>query len=253
MLLRSTLLRSPHGFPTREGGVSKGPFASLNTSLTVGDVADDVAENVRRLSAALEATPAQVLTVHQVHGTRVLEGLRAGEGVVGEADALVTRTGGLIVGVKTADCLPILIEDRRSGAVAAVHAGWRGVMGEIVLRALEQLISAGAALDSLFVAVGPAIQACCFEVDGDLPARFASTFGPEIVRSLPGKARAHLDLGLGVRRSLERAGLAASHVDVLPQCTRCDERFFSHRRDRGVTGRHLSVIRCAPPAVDTAL
>lgn len=225
--------------------MSKGPFASLNTSLSVGDAADDVAENVRRLSAALDATPSQVLTVHQVHGTTVLEATRPGEGVVGEADALLTRTAGLIVGVKTADCLPILIEDRRSGAVAAVHAGWRGVIGEIVLRTLERLISAGASLDTLFVAVGPAIQACCFEVDGDLPARFSSAFGPEVVTPRPGKERVHLDLSLAVRRTLERAGLPPTHVDVLPQCTRCDERFFSHRRDRGTTGRHLSVIRCA--------
>lgn len=245
-LLRSPLIRSPHGFPTREGGVSKGPFASLNTSVSVGDEAADVAENVRRLAAALEASEPEVITVHQVHGVTVLEATAAGQGVLGEADALVTSTPGLVVGVKTADCLPILLEDQKTGAVAAVHAGWRGVIGEIVLRALERLTSGGATLESVRVAVGPAIQACCFEVDGDLPARFASAFGDDVVKPQPGKPRVHLDLGLAVRRSLERAGLPRTHVDVLPQCTRCEPRFFSHRRDRGLTGRHLSLIRCAP-------
>jgi YfiH family protein len=248
-LIRSSLIRSPHGFPTRAGGVSKGPFASLNASTSVGDDAADVAENLRRLASALDAEERQVITVHQVHGTAVLEATAAGQGVLGEADALLTRTAGLVVGVKTADCLPILIEDRASGAVAAVHAGWRGVIGEIVLRALERLRERGAGLEALRVALGPAIQACCFEVDGDLPARFERAFGADVVVPQPGKARVHLDLGLAVRRSLERAGLPPAHVDVLPQCTRCDERFFSHRRDQGLTGRHLSLIRCAPSSV----
>lgn len=244
-LIRSPLIRSPHAFPTRAGGVSKGAFASLNTSTSVGDAPEDVAENLSRLTAAFDATPDQLITAHQVHGTTVLEATARGQGLLGEGDGLVTWTPGLLVGVKTADCLPILVEDRATGAVAAVHAGWRGVLGEIVLRAIERLVARGAKLDELRVALGPAIQACCFEVDGDLPAKFSAAFGERVVRPQTGKARVHLDLSWAVARSLERAGVPAAHVDVLPQCTRCDERFFSHRRDHGTSGRQLSLIQCA--------
>lgn len=248
-LLRATLIESPHGFPTRAGGVSEGPFASLNLSLSVGDDQSRVEQNLQRLARAVGTTSDRVATVHQVHGTTVLEVNRAaGQGAVGEADALLTSTSGLAVGVKTADCLPILIEDRRTHAVAAVHAGWRGVIGAITSKTIARMLTLGSRLDDLRVAVGPAIQACCFEVDGDLPDRFSAEFGPDVVRPQPGKQKVHLDLGAAVRVSLERVGVAPTHVEVLPQCTRCDPRFFSHRRDHGLTGRHLSLIRCAPRA-----
>jgi hypothetical protein len=248
-LLRSTLITSPHGFPTRAGGVSEGLFASLNLSFTVGDDPSRVEQNLDRLARALGATPDRIATVHQVHGTTVLEATQAaGQGTLGEADALITSTPGLAVGVKTADCLPIVIEDRRTHAVAAVHAGWRGVIGGITAKTIARLVTLGSRVDDLRVAVGPAIQACCFEVDGDLPERFAAEFGPGVVRPQPGKPKVHLDLGVAVRVSLERVGVAPTHVEVLPQCTRCDPRFFSHRRDQGLTGRHLSLIRCAARA-----
>ena len=240
-LIRSSLIQSPHAFPTRAGGVSIGAFASLNTSTTVGDEPSNVAQNLERLAAAFGAAPSQLVTVHQVHGLAVLEAIGAGQGVLGEADAVFTRAQGLVVGVKTADCLPILIEDRKTGQVAAVHAGWRGVIGEIVLRAIERM---GVEPAGLHVALGPAIQACCFEVDGDLPAKFAAAFGDGVVRPQPGKSRVHLDLSWAVSESLSRAGVPSSHVDVLPHCTRCDPRFFSYRRDEGRTGRQLSVIQC---------
>lgn len=241
-LIRSKLISAPHAFPTRDGGVSKGAFSSLNTSLAVGDDPADVAENLTRLARSFGVESSALITARQVHGVTVLEA--KGQGGLGDADAVFTATAGLLVGVRTADCLPILVEDPHSGMVAAVHAGWRGVIGEIVVRAIEQLEARGATRSELRVALGPAIQACCFEVDGDLPAKFSAAFGEGVLRPQPGKARVHLDLGWAVMRSLERAGVPASHVDVLPHCTRCDQRFFSHRRDHGVTGRQLSLIQC---------
>jgi YfiH family protein len=243
-LLRSKLISAHHAFPTRAGGVSEPPFASLNTSVTVGDAPAAVAVNLERLARTFDVGPEALVTVNQVHGVAVLEAERAGQGVVGDADALVTGQRGLVVGVKTADCLPILLEDPVTGFVAAAHAGWRGVIGEIVVRTIERLVSHGAKVADLRVALGPAIQACCFEVDGDLPARFSAAFGDGVVRPQPGKARVHLDLSWAVCRSLERAGVPTNHVDVLPHCTRCDQRFFSHRRDQGRTGRQLSLIQC---------
>lgn len=252
-LLRAKVLRSPHGFPTRAGGTSAGPYESLNTSRTVGDDGARVDENLRRLAEALGAWPEQLITVQQVHGTTVLEAQQGARGTLGEADALITSAPGLVVGVRTADCLPLLIEDRRTSAVAAVHAGWRGVIGEIVVRAIERLVAKGARVEDLAVACGPSIQACCFEVDGELPERFSKAFGADVVRAVPGKAKVHLDLGAAVRRSLERAGVPPGQIELLPHCTRCDARFFSHRRDQGVTGRHLSLIRCEPGNSATAL
>jgi YfiH family protein len=237
------VLSVPHGFSTRAGGVSTGPFASLNTSTAVGDDLAHVGENVRRLTAAIGSSPDRLATPHQVHGVEVLEALEASDRL-GDADAVVTRVSGLVVGVRTADCLPILIEDPVGRQVAAVHAGWRGVLGEVVTAAIVKLASRGAVPARLRVAVGPAIQACCFEVDGDLPARFSAKFGAGVVQRVAGKDRPHLDLRLAVARSVERAGVPADQVHSFTECTRCDLRFFSHRRDAGLTGRHLALISC---------
>lgn len=240
-LLTASTLRARHGFPFRTGGVSVGAFASLNSSFVVGDDPAAVTENLARLAAAAGA---RVVTAKQVHGDRVVRAASVDERT--EADAVWTAEPGVAVGVRTADCLPILLEDPRTGAVAAVHAGWRGVISEIVVRAIEQLEGQGARVEELRAAVGPGIQRCCFEVDGELPARFEAAFGAAVI--VPRQPRVHLDLPLAVRLTLERRGVPASHVAVLPHCTRCDERFFSHRRDRGVTGRQLSFITCGGAA-----
>lgn len=224
--------------------MSLAPFDSLNSSFAVGDAPAAVARNLELLARAAGVEPSRLITARQVHGDRVV---RASDvDAATEADAVWTNTPGVAVGVRTADCLPVLLEDPRSGAVAAVHAGWRGVISEIVTRAIEQLEGQGARRDELCAAIGPCIQRCCFEVDGDLPGRFVAAFGASVL--VPGPQKAHLDLPRAVQLSLERAGLAAAHVAVLPHCTRCDERFFSHRRDRGVTGRMLSFITCGRAA-----
>lgn len=226
----------PHGFPTRAGGVSIGPFSSLNSSHAVGDQPEHVDENLRRLTERAQAKA--LLTVTQVHGVKVVHdqpGL--------EADGIWTTRPSVAVGVRTADCLPVLIEDRVGRRVAAVHAGWRGVIGRIAPLTVQHFVDLGSPVETLRVAIGPAIQRCCFEVDGDLPERFAAAFGTGVV--IEGFAKPHLDLSLAVRQSLEAVGVEPRLIDVLPQCTRCDERFFSHRRDRGLTGRQLSFITCA--------
>lgn len=245
-LITSPLLQARHGFPTRAGGVSSGAFESLNAAASVGDEPARVTENLARLARAAGVDPGQLATMSQVHGDRVVRAVAGGP--QGEADGLWTNTPGVALGVRTADCLPILVEDVRGGRVAAVHAGWRGVIAEIVLRAVEALEADGAKREDLRFALGPAIQRCCFEVDGDLPERFATAFGDEVVVAVAGKPRRHLDLPLAVTRGLLRAGVAAGQVSALPQCTACDPRFFSHRRDQGKTGRHLSFIVCGGAA-----
>ncbi len=215
------------------------PFDTLNTSFVVGDDPVAVKENLARLARAARVEPARLHFVKQVHGDRVVDAGTATPDT--EADALWTSVPGTAVGVRTADCVPILIEDPK-GRVAAVHAGWRGVMSEIVARTIEQLVERGGELGQLRFAIGPCVQRCCFEVDGDLPQRFEASFGAKVVVRAEAKVKPHLDLPLAVVQTLTRLGVPEAHVAVLPQCTMCDARFFSHRRERGVTGRHLSFI-----------
>ena len=240
-LLRSPLIVAPHGFPTREGGVSVGPYATLNSSRTVGDVPDAVDENLERLTRAALAT--RLATVSQVHGDAVVKAKLEASAAV-EADAVWTDEPGLAVGVRTADCVPILVEDRVGRRVAAVHAGWRGVLAGVLPRALGVLQGEGTRLDDVRIAIGPCAHSCCFEVDGTLAVEFAQVFGSKVVVAPHGKSKVHLDLPGALMESLRSLGVREEQVTVLPACTMCDRRFYSHRRDKGLTGRHLSFITC---------
>jgi purine-nucleoside/S-methyl-5'-thioadenosine phosphorylase / adenosine deaminase len=245
-LVTSALLPVPHGFTTRAGGVSEGAYASLNLRFMEGDLRERVEENHRRLAAAVGVALEALHTVKQVHGDRVVEA-GAGEGTgelrppEGEADALWTERPEHWVGVGTADCVPVLLVDPEGRRVAAVHSGWRGTEARIVARAVESLVARGSQPERLLAAVGPSIQRCCYVVSEDLGQRFTAGFGPEVV--VREGADVRLDLARAVRDTLLGAGLKAAHVEVLPHCTACDaDRFFSHRRDAGRTGRHLNFV-----------
>ncbi|MBX5482986.1 MAG: peptidoglycan editing factor PgeF [Myxococcaceae bacterium] len=244
--LTSCLLPARHAFSVREGGVSEGPFASLNLGFATGDVRARVNENLRRFASALNVPPGSLITVSQVHGDRLLEATAPQDGdevppPLGEADGVWTRTAGLAVGVKTADCVPILISDAAGRCVAAVHSGWRGTDLRISARAVETLAVQGVEPASLVAAIGPCIGACCYEVSEELAFRFERAFGAEVVRR--DRPKPHLDLPRAVRLTLVAAGVRPDRIDVLDACTACDPaRFFSHRRDRGISGRHLSAI-----------
>lgn len=240
-LLRTDHLAIPHGFSTRAGGVSTAEYEQLNLGRKVGDDPAHVAENGRRF---LEATGARALAcLDQVHGDRVLE-LETGRPdlqPLGEADAAVTSAPGLALCIGTADCLPILIHARDVKAVGAAHAGWRGADLRIGARTVEALQRRGADPKAMKAVLGPCIRRCCYEVSEDLAARFAKQFGEQVVDRSHGAP--HLDIALASKLALEGAGLAPDAVFDLGLCTACDsERFFSHRRDRGVTGRMLAFI-----------
>jgi hypothetical protein len=243
LFLRSTLLAVPHGFSLRAGGVSLGALASLNLGEGVGDAELSVVENVRRLAAAAGRSPEQLATVRQVHGDKVVRGA---PGLRAEADGVWTDDAtGTWVGVKSADCVPVLLATADGRCVAAVHSGWRGTQLRVAARAVEVLVGTGARVSSLRAAVGPCIQACCYEVGEELAARFGAEFGDDVVRQ--GGVRPHLDLAGAVRATLLRAGLLPEHVDLQSACTACDaSRFYSHRRDGALTGRHLAFIAPAP-------
>ncbi len=241
VVLRSQLLRAIHGFPTRSGGCSVGAYASLNCGRGVGDEPTRVDRNLEILARRAGLRSASELrTVHQVHGACAVRASPSSDSV--PADALWTDTHGMAVGVRSADCLPILIEDRRSSRVCAVHAGWKGVLFGVFGSAVEALLGAGSRAEDLVVAIGPHIRACCFEVAPNLGLRFAETQGVEVV-----PRPAHVDLSAAIRKQAQMLGIRTEQIDDLTACTACDARFFSHRRQSGQTGRHLSFI-CAPAA-----
>ncbi len=143
--------------------------------------------------------------------------------------------------IGTADCLPILLHAPDLGAVGAAHAGWRGAELKIGATAAQALASRGASPAKMRAVLGPCIRRCCYEVGSDLADRFERAFGPEVVDRT--RATPHLDLAAASRLALLEAGLPSSQIDDLALCTACDaERFFSHRRDQGRTGRMLAYI-----------
>ncbi|PKM45838.1 MAG: peptidoglycan editing factor PgeF [Gammaproteobacteria bacterium HGW-Gammaproteobacteria-1] len=216
---------------TRAGGVSTEPYASLNLGDHVGDDPAAVAENRARLCREL-ALPAEPLWLTQVHGTAVAEG--AG----GCADASVAFGPGTVCTVMTADCLPLLLCDRAGTRVAAVHAGWRGLLAGVIEAAVARLDTPGA---ELLVWLGPAIGPDAFEVGEEVRAAFLAEDGGAAGAFRPSPAGRWLaDIYALARRRLARCGVNAVYGGEL--CTYHDaERFYSYRRD-GVTGRMASLI-----------
>jgi YfiH family protein len=228
----------PHGFTTRVGGVSRGPFARLNLSSTVGDDEGAVRENWARLRAA---TGLAFARVRQVHGCRVIEA-GAGTDPVEEADAVVTSSPGVAACVSVADCVPVLLVDPRSGAVAAVHAGWRGTIAGAAAAGVRALTDRhGARPRDLLAAIGPGIGPCCFEVSRDIAGRFRDEVGPATASARDHGAR--VDLFRANELLLRSAGVARRRIETLGRCTSCEDlTFFSHRRDAGTTGRQVGFI-----------
>jgi YfiH family protein len=242
-ILESALLRDfPHGFTTRDGGVSGPPFDTLNLGGSVGDRPERVEENWRRLAAE---TGLGFARVRQVHGTRAVHLREAGLPAT-EADAVVSSTAGVAATVAVADCVPVLLADPGSGAVAAVHAGWRGTLARAAAEGVAALVRrAGAAPEHLLAAIGPSIGPCCYVVSDDLAGTFGGAFGDGVVR--PGAAP-RLDLWASNVRVLAAAGLSPARIEVLGRCTACErELFYSHRRDAGRTGRHAGFVAPRPP------
>jgi hypothetical protein len=247
MFVASRCFPVRHGFSTRVGGVSHGPFASLNLSRSVGDEPERVEENLRRLAREASLGPGQLVCVNQVHGEALVEVASAARGdalppVLGDADGLYTRSGATALCVRTADCVPLLLFAPDVGAVAAVHAGWRGAIAGIARLAVDRLVACyGARAARMHAAIGPSIRRCCYEVSDELAARFCQRFGEGVVGR--GGGAPHLDIAQACRLALLEGGVEAERIDLLPHCTSCDAAaFFSHRRDRGRTGRHLSFV-----------
>jgi YfiH family protein len=220
-------------FTSRRGGVSEGPFRSLNLGALTADAARNVAENRRRAVEAVGGDGAVATMAWQVHGQDVREVddrpaggrfMEPGVEAFPKSDGLVTSLAERPLVLLTADCLPVAIAREDGSRVAILHAGWRGLAAGIVERGAEAVGGTARA------AVGPGAGPCCYDVGADVAEVMRGLFGEDVVRG--GRA----DLWLAARRALAAAGV--ERVEVAGECSICSPgRYFSHRRDRGTTGR----------------
>ncbi len=241
-------LRVPHGMSLRSGGVSRGPYATLNLGLSVGDDTVAVATNRERFAASFGVALAAVMRLDQVHGATVRV---AGVDPIGaEGDAVVSDDPDWLLVVSAADCLPVLVHDPVTGAVAAVHAGWRGAVAGVVPAAVGALRERyGSVPGDLQVWFGAAIRGPRYQVGPEVAAAFRRVGAPAAALwpdpRTPGRYRA--DVATLVRAQLLQVGLEPARLCDAGLCTSADPRCYSHRRDAGLTGRHWAAIRAQRP------
>ena len=240
-----------HAFFTREGGVSEGIYASLNGGTGSRDAPENVRENRARMASALGVAPSHFVTCYQIHSPDVIV---ATEPWTREnpprADAIVTRTPGLAIGVTTADCGPILFADAQAGVIGATHAGWKGALTGVLEATVAAMETLGAQCNRIHAALGPMIRQPNYEVGAEFVARF-KTAGASNDRFFAAASRpghAMFDLPGYIRCRLERAEIQG--VEDLGLCTYADPaRFFSYRRATHLAepdyGRHVNAIALA--------
>ncbi len=242
MFLPSTILASFPGLvagqSTRHGGVSPAPYASLNLGLGTADAPDNVQENRLRFFTHIGFKPEQTASSHQVHGDRVL--LASLPGRYDGHDALITQEKGLLITVSVADCTPILIYDPAREAIAAIHSGWKGTSLHIVDKTIQRMGKLfGTRGSDCYAYIGTCIDGCDYEVDADVALHFEDAY-----RIWDGhKGKYLLDLKAANHAQLLSAGLSPEHIEVSPFSTVTHNNdFFSHRAEKGLTGRMLAVI-----------
>ncbi len=272
-------------FTGRAGGTSGPPFATLNLALRVEDDLRRVLANRRRVATVLGLAGLPWAMTRQVHGATILHvqpgppghgpprgegqvadagppgqepadagaqlgearglgrGPPEGKAPVGDADGLVTADTGLVLVVLTADCAPVLLADPAARVVGAVHAGWRGLAGGVVEAGVAAMAELGADPGAVVGLVGPAVGGCCYEVGPEVREAVGGRYPAALATTRDG--RPGLDPAAGAAQALERAGIG--QVRVAGECTvDLEQRFFSHRRDHGRTGRPAGVIALVP-------
>lgn len=270
-----------HGFSTRKGGVSRVYMAQegvgdLNLGFTAADDRNLVQQNRKLLVEAVTGDPeTRLVTLRQIHSSVLVVG-DAGEAegqTPRKADGLMTAEPGLLIGIQTADCIPVLVADKKRRVVAAFHAGWRGTVKRIVESGVGRMrLEFGSQPEDLVAAIGPGIGVCCYAVGEEVLSSFESQFsyGQDLFcevddadlvrrkypmlfltqrapRHSPLGASLHVDLIEANRRQLLEAGVRASSIDWTSGCTSCHrDLFFSHRASHGHAGRMMSVIGIRP-------
>jgi hypothetical protein len=267
-----------HGFSTRSGGrttVYRPGKTELNLGFTSSDDPNHVTEN-RSLFVSAATRGKEILgmvTLRQIHSSLIRRVTADDINTPLKGDGLMTGQPGVLLGIQTADCIPVLVADRKNRAVAAFHAGWRGTLARIVENGVGRMrLEFGSRAENLIASIGPGIGQCCYSVGDEVRQQFESqfTYAPDLFREIydsdpvkekypmlfltaraPGHSELgpamHLDLFEANRRQLLAAGLKKGSIFVTGQCTGCNtDRFFSHRIEKGFTGRMMSVIGIAP-------
>ena len=244
----------PHAFTTRLGGVSVGPFASLNLGIEGCSSADaslpsDSPENILRnytqLAESLNSSRRTLTRVSQVHGNRVLVAGKGKSGLVQEADAIITDDPRRLLAIRVADCVPILLASADGHIVGAIHAGWRGIVAQVIKATLDKFQqSFGLHAGEFTCAIGPCISVNHVEVGSEVADEFDRSGLSDCVCRLTNQ-KPHIDLRAAAQQQLITCGIAAERIAVSDRCTYRDhDEFFSHRRDKGITGRMAAVIGC---------
>lgn len=252
--LKSSFISCPHGFSTRSGGVSDGMFESLNLGMNRGDEEARVTENWRRFLESAGIGQAGFVCGKQVHGNKVhiaeeSDMRRAygkypdGRDMI-ECDGYVTAKSGVPLAIFTADCVPVLLEDKKAGVVGAVHCGWRSTVADIEKNALDAFVSLGSKPEDICIALGPAIDRCCFEVGAEVIDAVRGLIGDDADKYFQKRAdRYMLDLRGVVRHRFIMLGVLPEHVETVGSCTMCHpEMFYSHRGTKGNRGSLATVI-----------
>ena len=256
-LLKSTVLKSNHAFSTRIGGISELDHTKgLNLAFGRDDDDNIVLKNLEIFANALNIDHEKIISVPQIHSNIVknVDFDDAGAGYYKNhqfsCDGYVTSEKDLPVGIKTADCVPILLEGRNENgeviAVSAVHAGWRGTSDRIVEEAVKKLRQFGAKNENIHVAIGPCIDVCCYEVGSDFAEQIEKKLGQNYKNkfiNLKENGKMFANLKSMNSEILTSCGVSRENIDIAPYCTCCNgELFYSHRRQKGIRGAHLNVI-----------
>ena len=255
MTLESPLLSAVpglrHAFFSRDGGISEGIYTGLNGGLGSNDNPAHVAENRRRMAEQIGVLPSHFLSVHQIHSPDAVIATGPWDTAARpKADAMVTRTTGLAIGVTAADCGPVLFADPKARVIGAAHAGWKGALPGVVESTVNAMEKLGAERANIVAAIGPLIRQPSYEVGHEFVERFVNADAESSLYFLPAAREGHamFDLAGFIRKRLEDAGVLV--VDDTGIDTYSDERFFSYRRSvhrkEADYGRHVHAIVLDP-------
>jgi len=213
----------------RFGGVSPPPFDSLNVSTTVGDKKENVLKNLEIVRETVKAD--KIALINQIHSNTIVEY----DGKIHDADGIFTVKAGVFLGIKFADCTPIMFLDTKNGFIGAIHAGWRGTYLKISAKMVEFFIKKGSNPKDILISIGPHICKNCYEIKDDVAEKFDDRFIKE------SNGRIYLDLSEANIDQLINAGISKENIKDLSICTFEDKRFFSYRRDK-TCGRNIGGV-----------
>jgi YfiH family protein len=235
-----------HAIFTRRGGASQAPYHSLNLGSTVGDEAEAVKKNFEQACQAVNITPDQTVSCYLVHGRRILTIDKTNrQQVMGQADGLITSGPNVYLFMRFADCTPLIFYDPIRGAVGVSHAGWRGTMQNIADATVTAMArQLGCQPQNIIAVIGPAIGPCCYEVGPEVMAAGAENLADSATLFIRRNGRAnhaHFDMWAANRRQLAASGVGQTIQSKI--CTACHtDEFFSHRAEKGRTGRFGVII-----------